>query len=60
VKLDREVNVVAMADGQQLPLPPGSGIVSADGKVRGWVVDGWLGGWVCGWVAGFNQVGGWE
>jgi hypothetical protein len=42
VKLDREVNVVAMADGQVLPLPPGSGMVSPDGKVcvRWWWQSG--------------------
>lgn len=34
VKLDREVNVVAMADGQMLPLPPNSGVIGPDGKVR--------------------------
>jgi hypothetical protein len=33
VKLDREVNVVAMADGQVLPLPPNSGGIGPDGKV---------------------------
>ena len=43
MKLDREVNVVAMADGQQLPLPPGTGMVSADGKVRGWLAGFVLG-----------------
>lgn len=43
VKLDREVNVVAMADGQVLPLPPGSGMVSPDGKVCCWLVWGLAG-----------------
>lgn len=34
VKLDRDVNVVAMADGQVLPLPPGAGMYRpSDGKV---------------------------
>ena len=35
VKLDREVNVVAFKDGREIPLPPGTGFVGADGKVRG-------------------------
>lgn len=33
VKLDRQVNVVAMMDGTALPLPPTSGMVDANGKV---------------------------
>ena len=33
VKLDRDVNVVAFKDGREIPLPPGTGFLSADGKV---------------------------
>lgn len=42
VKLDREVNVVAMADGQMLPLPPNSGVIGPDGKfiAPGEIVEG--------------------
>lgn len=42
VKLDREVNVVAMADGRVLPLPPGAGMVGPDGKFvpPGEIVEG--------------------
>ena len=37
MKLDREVNVVAFKDGREIPLPPGTGFVGADGKVGRWV-----------------------
>jgi hypothetical protein len=33
VKLDRDVNVVAMVDGTALPLPPGVGMYDGNGKV---------------------------
>jgi hypothetical protein len=33
VKLDKDVTVVAMADGSSIPLPPGSGMIDKDGKV---------------------------
>jgi hypothetical protein len=33
VKLDKDVSVVAMADGSSIPLPPGSGMIDKDGKV---------------------------
>lgn len=32
IKLDHDVTVVAMADGSSIPLPPGAGMVGADGK----------------------------
>ncbi len=37
VKLDRDVNVVAFEDGRQIPLPPGTGYVDENGKVRFYV-----------------------
>ena len=35
VKLDRDVNVVAFQDGREIPLPPGTGYIDANGKVWG-------------------------
>jgi hypothetical protein len=41
VKLDKDVTVVGMADSSSIPLPPGSGMLDKDGKVRrgeGWAI----------------------
>lgn len=35
VKFEQDVNVVAMMDGSDIPLPPGSGVIGKDGKVGG-------------------------
>ncbi len=34
VKLDRDVKVVAFKDGREIPLPPGTGFMDRNGKVR--------------------------
>ncbi|KAG1654845.1 hypothetical protein FOA52_007596 [Chlamydomonas sp. UWO 241] len=43
VKLDNDVNVVAFKDGREIPLPPGTGYVDANGKFNapGELVEGY-------------------